>query len=270
MSYIKFIKKESPNCFEYHLKSKLNDFFDSSLFPLSPKLSKSVLDDWAVYLWEKGITYSASQENSVLYTVLLDYFRQDYETQIIYDGNKDDFAYIKKTPEECRWRYSIEFTTDDSDLCKDFGFLNPNEFYKIVNYSNQETSGYYSISDFEKEYTAQFIKMYNCDVSNWSFIYSKNPLAVKQLLSINEVRPNKKVFFEIADILINIQIGGDEGYLDYILIISNQNLDLKIAHIEKKINLLIKNYESLLLKLGEIDSEQKINQFKVEFSHINK
>jgi tRNA(Ser,Leu) C12 N-acetylase TAN1 len=57
--------------------------------------------------------------------------------------------------------------------------------------------------------------------------------------------------------MANLQVGEDEGYIDYILILSKDSMKDKLNEIEEAIAQFIREYEALVDAFHSIDEEQR-------------
>lgn len=123
-----------------------------------------------------------------------------------------------------------------------------------MNYFNRDlTNRGFKISRLKKENIDSFIKTFNSDVTSWSFYLNSDWNMLIEILKDSIKRPKLNQLLECSDYIIDIQIGGDEGYLDYVLIHSKIRLTEKIKILEKSIIQLGLSIESLISDLNPID-----------------
>jgi hypothetical protein len=68
--------------------------------------------------------------------------------------------------------------------------------------------------------------------------------------------------------MVNLQVGEDEGYVDYILILSKLSMKDKLNEIEQAIAQFIRDYEALVDAFHSIDEEQRGVHFMQYFQLI--
>lgn len=272
MKQVRFIETNKSTYFEYHLPCG-NGLLDDSLFYKKFQLEQTVLDNWLQYLWNSGITNLATEENSLLYSIIIKALSIEEHIDISTFGSSNKlFEYLNPVElEKIEWKNLIEFTTEDSLLCRQFGYQTPIEFLSEMNYSNRGlTNRGFKISRVNQNNLDSFIKTYNSDVSSWTFFLNSDWNKLIGILQNSIRRPKINEILDFSDCIVDIQIGGDEGYLDYVLIQSKIKLTEKIRLLEESLTRFGESYEKMLLALGSINEEWKIDVFKESLNKIKK
>lgn len=272
MKKVNFIETIKESHFEYHLPCK-DSLLDESLFYKQFKLEKEVLGKWNQFLWNSGISYLGTGENSILYSIIIKFLNSkeviDIATFSGYSELQEHFNPIYL--ENIEWKNSIEYTTDDSYLCRQYGYQTPLEFLNEMNYFNKDlTNRGFNISRINKENLNSYIKTYSSDVTSWTFFISSDWNRLIETLKNSKKRPEVRQILNFSEYIIDIQIGGDEGYLDYVLIYSKIKLGDEIQVLEKSITRFGELYEKMLLDLIPFDDEWKVDAFKEGLKEIRK
>ncbi|NOQ72796.1 MAG: hypothetical protein GQ574_12370 [Crocinitomix sp.] len=272
MKEAKFIEKKKDSYFEYHLPCG-DGLLDNSILYKTSKLTKKLQMKWNQYLWDSGITDLGSDENSLIYALILKVLSQEKEVNML--TSKNNFGLEKHLNltdlKDVEWKFSFEFTKYDNELCRQFGYQTLKEFLDEMNYSNRDPSNRgFQISKLSSEKIDSFIKTYNSDVTSWSFIINFDWSKLTETLLNANKRPQTTEILQYSDCVINVQIGGDEGYLDYVLIQSKTELKNAIEKLEKVINYFGNQLDNLISQVGIIDDEWKIDFFQTQFEEIKK
>jgi len=128
----------------------------------------------------------------------------------------------------------------------------------------------FKISRINKENLNSYIKTYNSDVTSWTFFISSDWNGLMETLKNSNKRPEVRQLLNFSEYIIDIQIGGDEGYLDYALIYSKIKLGDEIQVLEESITRFGELYEKMLLDLIPFDDEWKVDAFKEGLNEIIK
>lgn len=272
MKKVNFIEINKGSYFEYHLPCG-DGLLDDSLFYKKFELNKTNAEAWYQYLWDSAITNIATHENSLLYAIIVKTLSNKPLIDMV--TFKDTISLKKHLNpiklKKIEWAYSIEFTSDDSFLCRQYGYQTPFEFLNEMNYFNKNLAHRkFTISRIKQEHLNSYIKTYDCDVTNWKFFLNSNWNGLVEILQDSEKRPETSDILEFSDCIVNLQIGGDEGYLDYVLIQSKIQLTEKIEMLKESITKYGKSLEKIISDINPIDEEWKINTFKEHFNKINK
>lgn len=158
-------------------------------------------------------------------------------------------------------------------MCQNFGFLTPEMFLKAVNYYNKDLSQrYFYVCEIDYENINKYTTIYNSDVTNWFFVFceKENIQPIISTLSEKNEKPNTDLLLKLASSIVNIQIGGDEGYLDYVLIQSKLDISCLIQEIEKKQLKFMQEYQDLLNDCKPFDDEWKVDFYKERYLEIIK
>lgn len=264
MNEIRFIEQDCDHHFEYHLPTQYDGFLSNSIFYKTPlQVSEDECDDFFKFLWNSGISDSGSSENSLLYGKIVEKLNSNQHLLMVYFDNENAVEKIEgaNSVEKSNWSYCLEFCESDS-TARDFGLLSPKEFLYTVGYFNKDLSNrYFYIAKIDTQNIYQYKKMFNCDVTNWVFIITENEEKVRALLQ-QDKKPHINELLQVVDYLINIQIGEDEGYLDYVQIKTRNQRTSVIRKIENLLNDFSQQYDSALNDLGSIDSGDKVERYK--------
>lgn len=263
----KFIEIDKGNYFEYHLPCH-EGLLEKSLFnhPFHPfPLEGELLNEWLQYLWDLGIANVGTDENSLLYALIVELLSTINEVNIITFGNDTSIKeyLVPLVSTQIEWKYSFEFTINDQKRCRQYGYQTPIEFLNQMNYFNKDLSNRgFLLSKLELTQINTYIKAFNPEVSSWSSFINTDWNSLTSILQNKNHRPASNQLLQYADCIVHIQIGGDEGYLDYVIIQSKEKLGQKISMIEYPVFQFGKAYENLISELGHIDEEWKIDAFK--------
>lgn len=267
MKSIKFIEQVRDSHTTYHLPVPRNGFLRSSIFPLRENVGDSLL----AQLWDRGITHLATGENSLLYALVVRLLTGDVPLQLIYLDSADAILQVQHDARAvcCEWCYCLEYTVDDHPICREFGFQNPKEFLQTVNYSEKNLQDrYFFIATVDPHYLNRYIRMYHSDVTNWSFVTGGNVEAIRTLLCDTLRRPTLPEIFELAECMVHVQIGEDEGYLEYVLVQSKRPLNAEITKVEQRLTDFVEGYDALLAELGDIDSTTKLGLYQQKIDEL--
>lgn len=271
-----FIEKHVAGRFEYHLPVPYERFISSTLFNNSEfNLEKKVLSDLQSFIAETNISsFIGWNENSILYYIALKVLANKKECLLIYFNNQNIISEIQEHADttKAEWWNSIQFMRGD-EFCQCFGVQGPETFLQAVNYFNKDLSDrYFYISEIDNKNINRYTKIYRSDVTNWFFIFCEveNKQTIKSIITNKKERPCLESILKLSSSVVNIQIGGDEGYLDYVLIQSKSDSRDLIRDIEKKQHAFIQEYENLLKECKPFDDEWKVDFYKERMLNIIK
>jgi hypothetical protein len=226
----------------------------------------------------KNITNSASMEDTLLYSIVLRHLIKNKSCMFTYFDSEEEIERMGNnlTSHKCEWRYSIEYDRDSDDtidlnFCTDFGFVNPEDFLNKANYSNKDLSDrYFYLSKINESVIGNYSRIYHSDVSNWNFVFctENNETKIKAFLCNENEQPDLSLFLQHCEYMVNLQVGEDEGYVDYILILSKLSMKDKLNEIEQAIAQFIREYEALVDAFHSIDEEQRGVHFMQYFQVI--
>jgi hypothetical protein len=270
MSSFQFIERQKNGCYEYHLVGSRRGFISATFF--EKYILEVTEESFFEWLDENCISSFATMENTLLYTILLHHLIDDKSCLLAYFGEVDEIKRIQDDVmgERIEWRYSIEFG-EGLSTCEDFGFLNPSEFLHKVDYFNKDLNHrYFYLAEIKKNNLGRYIRIFHSDVTNWSFIFCKqnSKEKIKNILSNTDARPGINEMLADCEIMVHLQIGEDEGYLDYILIHVKESIKEKLNDAEKIIHQFIRDYESLLAELEDVEKECRDVWFKKRYRII--
>ncbi len=276
MELPKFIEKQIEGRFEYHLPISYNRFLAQTIFDNSKfDLADEIKDKLFSFIEKYNISsYVGWDENSILYSLALKTLALNKKCLLVYFDKDSVISEIQPNTSKVKveWWNSIQFM-DGDELCQSFGFQTPEMFLKAVNYYNKDLSNrYFYVCEIEYERINKYTNIYNSDVTNWFFILceEQNIQSIISTLSKKDEKPNVDKLLKLSSYTVNIQIGGDEGYLDYILIQSKINIDNLIQEIEIKQLKFISEYQELLKECKPFDDEWKVYFYKERYLEIIK
>lgn len=268
MGKLKFIEKQIDGRFEYHLPIQRQGFLDYTIFDNSTfYLDEKIREDLFVFIANNNISSSIGwDEHSILYNIALQALAKQKKCFLIYFNHPNVISGIQQNTDVVRteWWNSIQFIQGDL-LCQSFGMQTPELFLESVNYYNKDLSDrYFYMCEIAHENINRYTKIYTNDVANWFFIFTdeENEADITSILTDKQEKPSLDMILKLSSSVVNIQIGGDEGYLDYLLIQSKSDIRNLIIDIEKKQHTFIKEYEELLRDCKPFDDEWKVDFYK--------
>lgn len=261
-----FIDKKNGENFEYHLPINYQTFSQKNIFEILYQLDTEAREDLGTFLYEKAILHLGINEYSLLYVIMLEYFAKNNGCYLVYFGEKEEICQMQANvhSNKCEWRFSIEFTRDLT-MCNSCGFVNPKEFLDWANYFNKDLSSrYFYLAKIERANLKHFLNLYHTDVTNWFFIFlpPEKEAKIKETLQNTAERPVLADFLHEVNCTVNIQVGGDEGYLDYVLIQSLKEMNPEIVEIERLWDKFMKEYRELLEEVGDLKELWQIEHYK--------
>lgn len=272
----KFIEKQLEGRFEYHLPISYERFlaqtiFDNSKFGLEDEIKAELFS----FIGKHNISsFIGWDENSILYSLALKTLALNKKCLLVYFNHESVISEVQPNSSKAKveWWNSIQFMEGD-DLCQSFGLQTPEMFLKAVNYYNKDLSNrYFYVCEVEYENINKYTSIYNSDVTNWFFILcdEQNIQPIISILSQQDEKPNVDILLKLSSYIVNIQIGGDESYLDYVLIQSKSNISHLIQEIERKQLKIINEYQDLLKECKPFDDEWKVDFYKERYLEIIK
>lgn len=272
MNKAKFIEKKFANKCEYHLPGTYTGLLSKSVYDLRFDLDEPTKQTIDTFLQSNGVSSFASRENSLLYYSILTELSKNNICYLIYFGSVNDIQQLHPALQAtiCEWRYSIEYI-EGNELCTQLGFQNPVEFLAAVNYSNKDlTNRYFYLAEIDQRHLINYANLYSNDVTNWCFAFcsAQNIKTLVPLFTDATQRPSLSTVLAHVNSLVNIQIGGDEGYLDYVLIQAKESINT--VELEKSINTCATQYEILLQEVSPMDEPWKVDFYKERFADIFK
>ena len=276
MKYPKFIEEQKDGYFEYHLPVPYERFISPLISADSlAKLEKNTVEELSDFIADNNISsFGAWDENTVLYYLALRILSKNRKCFLVYFSDPENIENVQENsnPLKAEWRYSIQFT-EGQQFCECFGFQSPGEFLQSVNYSDKDLSRrYFYLAEIDEENLKRYTGIYASDVTNWFFIFCEpeNEQNIISMLTNRDERPDLKSLLKYCSATVNIQIGGDEGYLDYLLIQSATDLSSLMKEIERKQQNFIEEYHSLLMDCKPFDDEWKVDFYKDRYLEIIK
>lgn len=270
MAEFKFEPEKRGQYFSYHLPTDRLGFFEDSIFDKIMDFPEAYRLEYLDELRRLGLAYTGSDENNLLYAELLKSLNQGNALLAIIFGHPDDYKYRKGISDfqKIEWRYSLEYTIDD-DLCRTFGFLNPSQFLHQVNYFNKSLDRrYFYIASIRPSFFSEFVYNFQSDVSNWVFISTPYADQIRNALAFVPERPNITDFLAKVDWMLNLQMGVDEGYLDYILLQSVQDLGHKVHKFERRAKRFIRAYHQVLGNFEQIKHNSEWDELYLDIREI--
>lgn len=272
----KFILKAFDERCEYHLPTSYKRFLRQTIFDNSKvELDEEMKDDLVAFVYKNTISsFIGWDENSILYTIALKTLAFNKKCLLVYFNNENATFELQPNSKATKveWWNAIQFMEGD-ELCQSFGFQSPENFLTALNYYNKDlTTRHFYISELDYENISKFTRIYTSDVTNWFFIMcdEQNIQTIISTLSQKEEKPKMDFLLNLASSTVNIQIGGDEGYLDYVLIQSKEDISNVVKSIEKKQCDFIQQYESLLKDCKPFNEEWKLDFYKESYLELIK
>lgn len=257
---IQFQTKQQDNHWQYILPSNRQCFLDLSVFHQDADLDDEGDEMWTNLQNEQGLSCFGNEENSLLYALALRKLAVGRPIGMGWFGNpKEIEAFFPEAKIiRCEWLPCIEFTTEDED-CRDFGCLRPAEFLNMVDYFDRSIHNRYDYFIVLPPAEIQrYIHLYGADVTNWTFLIGDQLEAAIAQLTDPTMRPSNADLLENLDYVVQLQIGEDEGYLDYFRISSTQEIGEEIKSITLEMNQFAEEYEELLSELLPLDEDWKV------------
>ena len=275
MKYPKFIEQQREGRFEYHLPVSYERFISPVIDYSEFKLEEDTKKEFFHFIADNNISlFTGWNENAILYYVALKILSERKKCFLIYFDEQKAIEILpgNSNPLRAEWWYSIQFTVDDQ-FCECFGFQSPAEFLQSVNYSNKDLSRrYFYIVEIGDVNLKRYAGMFHNDVTNWFLLFCEpgNEQNIISMLTDKNERPNLKSFLKYCSSAVNIQIGSDEGYLDYVLIQCASDISSSIKEIERRQQDFIQEYQSLLMDCRPFDDEWKVDFYKDRYPEIIK
>lgn len=270
----KFIQKEVNGGFEYHLPVQYMRFFDRHVFDHTAfKIDEEAMDELLQFIAENAISSLIGwDENVVLYSLALEVLAKDNTCFLVYLDQPEVVNALQEDaqPERVEWCNSIHFM-EEMEYCMQLGIQSPIDYVNAADYSDKNTSKrYFYLCEIDERNLHLFPKLYYNDVTNWFFLFCEpeKKLAVRSLLTNEKEKPEIEMILECCSSVVNIQIGGDEGYLDYVLIQSRADLSALIRTMEAKQTAFMEMYEQLLSECKPFDDEWKVDFFKDRYPEL--
>ncbi len=276
METLKFIERQFEDKFEYHFPVLYKRFLSQTIFDNSDfHLEQAAKDDLLYFINQNNISsFIGWDENSILFSIALKLLSKQKKCFLIFFDNPNAINQIQPNISvlKTEWWNSIQFVQGDK-ICQSFGMESPDMFLKSVDYFNKDLSKrYFYLCEIEPQNISRYTNIYNSDVTNWFFIFSdeKDESNLKSILTNKFEKPSIEKILKLSSSIVNIQIGGDEGYLDYLLIQSKNDISELIIEIEKSQIKFITDYEKLLSECKPFDDEWKVDFYKERMTEILK
>lgn len=270
----KFISSQADGMFEYHLPVPYSRFLDQLIFDNSNfRMERGEVDELLQFVAENAISsFVGWDENAVLYSLALETLAKDKTCMLVYFDQPDVITGMQEdaNPQRIEWLSLIQFM-EGMEYCTCFGIQSSVEFLEAAGFSDRNTTNRnFYLSEIELENLGLFPKLYHSDVTHWFFLFCEpeNTHVIRSLLANEMERPTLETIQQYCFATANIQIGGDEGYLDYVLIQSRYELSTSIREIETKQNAFLEAYEELLKVCKPFDSEWKVSFYKERYREI--
>ena len=191
MKKVNFIETIKGSHFEYYLPCR-DSLLCNSLFYKQFKLEQKTLDEWNQFLWNSGISYLATGENSLLYSIIIKFLSsKEFIDIATFSGSSELQEHLNPIElENIEWKNSIEYKIEDSNLCRQYGYQTPLEFLNEMNYFNKDlTKRGFKISRIKKENLKSYIKTYKSDVTSWTFFINSDWSGLIETLKDSNKRP---------------------------------------------------------------------------------
>ncbi|MNK31445.1 hypothetical protein D3C87_498810 [compost metagenome] len=268
-----FIHKKTDGIVEYHLPAPYKRFLDRLVSDSGFKLDEEIRDELLQFISANAIaSFGGWDENAILYSLALEVLAKDKIVFLVYFDQQKALGYMQEKADSQRveWRNAIHFM-EGMQYCEQIGIQSPAEFLNAVNYSDKSlTDRYFYLAEIDQENLHRFPKLYCSDVTNWFFLFCEpeNKHTIHSILADASKKPDPETILEQCSSIATVQIGGDEGYLDYVLIQSQNDLSNSIRKIEARQNAFKEAYENLLSECQPFDQEWKVYVYLDRFPAI--
>ena len=238
MKKLELITKKDKEIKAFHIPLPFYSWIDKSSGKPLPYL-------WSDALHNLGYS-QIFDEIGLLFGIIVESFCKQEEAEFLFFSNAQELCNIDVSlkPTKVNWRYCIEFTRLDKHLCRELGVCSSSEFLEKCNYYDRSLDNRdYFIASVPKQILPRFVRTFGADVTMWSFFLgSDRDQLYHQLLG---TRPNLKALLNCCEIMITIQAGVDEGYLNYILIHSIKDMTEELQDLKHKLNRFMQEYQDI-------------------------
>jgi hypothetical protein len=264
MQPIQFRTNHLDDLWQYHLPSTRHCFLDEGVYEQDLDLDDEGLDLFGEVASQMGLTNQANEENSLFYAIALQKLTKGRPLAMAWFGNPKEIEthFPHAQIIRCEWLPCLEFTIDDKD-CRDLGCLRPAEFLEMVEYFDKSIRNrYFYLLVISAVEIPRYIHLYGADVTNWTFLIGDKLDKAIEMLTTPKLRPSVAGLLESLDCVAKLQIGEDEGYLDYFRISAKKEMDAEIEAITLEMNRFGNEYEALLSELLPMDEEWKVESIR--------
>lgn len=228
--------------FEYHLPMPNRSILVDSIYAYRLLWSDALQNTLNSY----GVSHSPNEENTLLYSLFIQQFLSKDASLQWLGSAKEITQATGLLSETSQWSHTLQYMGNGTHFeLEHWGIATAKEFVTYVNYSQQSLYKQgYQWALISAMFLPDYIKLYGADVTNWVFwtphVPSQTHL-LKTKLQAN-TRPTLPQLLHLADI-IHLQMGEDEGYHDYLMLLSQHDYRPKIAHTLSQLHHLANTYE---------------------------
>lgn len=264
MEFSDYIVRQTESGFAYHLPVTGSCFFSDTLFDNSPiSLEKEELEELYRFGWENGIS-PLWDDHVLLFRIALLVLKRELSCLIVVQNSHSEIRWFLPEVDifPVSWWYGIRYMEGDA-LCVESGMcasdqngeLQQNESVLVGMFADEKLLGKYT-------------RLFHSDVTNWFFVFmpKEKEVAIKRMLSDSERCPELSELLTQGTYTANVQIGSDEGFLNYMLLQSKDPMDHLIAEIVEKQHRFIRDYTWLLGECKPFDAAWKVDFFKEQFT----
>lgn len=281
MKNLQFISKTKDGIKEYHLAATEEKWLEKTIWKNKKEFYQTLVENsygdetQFQHLLQNFAYNNTHEENIFIYESLIWDLIKDKKIFIIINFRAASFLMSNDLKyDKVNWEYQIIHQDDlegNKILFFDNGFIEA-ETGPIKpptprwNNKDEDKTALFEIKDL-KTFLRVIASIVMDDFSSINlFCFSENQKEKLISMLTDEDEPNLEDILDDGDLFINLFLGGDEGYKDYILIKSKSNFSEKLNQITNKLNQAGKFYEE---ELDDIDSFEKLvnliqNCFRLE------
>ena len=235
---IKFKKTTQDNHIGYYMTIfNQTNFFNESIYSSYP----CYFDCQEVYKIGVRDTFHLD-DNSLMYSLIVEYFSLDKMVHIIAPNLKDIDKSIE--PTEIFWSHDIDF---------DYRTGEPKE-----EISKFRLAYKYSFAEIDIESICRFSHAFSSAIVSYTFIIGAEEKSVKELLQNQDQIPIADEFLDICDYMVTIKIiEDDEGYNNHVHIQSKKRIDKRVERLEYIMEVFRDKYDELIVSIGKGDDMER-------------
>lgn len=279
MKPIKFhIVKSEEGIFEYHLSVDLDKFLEKTILGGKEGLSGKIvnqIDEWSDFYNNYCYTWQC-EENIFLYLLIILRLVRNKKTFGIPCWDVSTYIdLVEKEYEHIDWQYSIECQLDENDNYinfKDIGFQKAKSAISQPENPNWTKDKENKTALFKINSVNEFMNLLKAvrydvfgEINLFVLNDNHNPDSViNQLNSVN--KPDLSKFLDNVFCMIDLVIGDDEGFQDYLLIKSKKDLTDSLKEITNYVTNRGIEYENELNSINTIAEFEKLlcNKFEIK------
>ncbi len=248
-----------PSYFEYHLPMPNRSILVDSVYNYRSLWSDKLQNTLHNY----GVDRSPNEENALLYSFFIQQFLSKNASLQWLGSAKEIMQVTGLISEVSQWSHTLQYMGNGTHFELDhWGIATAKEFVTYANYSQSSLhqQGYQWLP-ISTMFLPDYVKLYGADVTNWVFwnphTSHQAPYLAAKLQS--NTRPTLPQLLQFAD-TIHLQMGEDEGYHDYIMLLSKHDYRPKITHTLSQLHHLASTYEQSLTTCST--SQQLLTHFQ--------